>query len=115
MTILEPTVSVDEFDALDDALPEGFTAELVNGRIIVVPAPEGDHNENVAVVTRQIFAARPKLWMYSEAGLAVGAYREGRARPDGVVAATGYFRGQPAWADPSGVLLVLEVTSGRDA
>lgn len=115
MTILDAVVSTDEFDELTDALPEGFTAELVNGRVIVVPTPDGDHDEDVVFIADQIHAAAPELRLYQERGLAVGAYRDGRMRPDGVVAQRRYFRGQPSWADPSGVLLVLEVTSGRDA
>lgn len=114
MTIADPAVSVGEFEGLVDALPEEFTAELINGRVIVVPAPDGDHDENVRRIAKQIYAAVPGLWLYQERGLEIGSYRDGRARPDGVVAPDGHFRGQPSWADPSGVLLVLEVTSRRD-
>lgn len=114
MTIVQPTVSIEEFDSLVDALPEGFTAELINGRIIVSPPPDGDHNENVVYIARQIHASTDGLQLSQEPGLAIDSYRGGRARPDGVVAPFGYFRGQPSWAEPSGVLLVLEVTSGRE-
>lgn len=109
------TVSVDQFQAVDEVLPEDFTAELINGRILVVPAPDGDHDEDVISAARQIHAERPDLQLYQERGLAVGAYRSGRARADGAVAPRGYFRGQKSWADASGVLLVLEVTSGTEA
>ncbi|MER6999849.1 Uma2 family endonuclease [Streptomyces sp. NPDC000410] len=52
--------------------------------------------------------------MYQERGLAVPAYRAGRARVDGAVAPVGNFRGQPSWSDASGVLMVIEVTSGSE-
>lgn len=57
----------------------------------------------------------PVVWLYPKRGLAVGGYRDGRARADGAVAPRGYFRGQKSWADTSGVLLALEVTSGAAA
>lgn len=115
MTTVEPWVSVEQFEAVDDALPEDFTAELINGRIFVVPAPDGDHDEQVISIGDQIRDHAPDLRLYQERGLAVDRYRGGRARVDGAVAPRGYFRGQKPWADPSGVLLVLEVTSGREA
>ncbi|MEU3407258.1 hypothetical protein ABZ766_25405 [Streptomyces sp. NPDC006670] len=43
--------------------------------------------------------------------MAVEKYRSGRARPDGVLAPVGTFAGTGEWADPTGVLMVLEVTS----
>lgn len=115
MTTTHETVSVSDFEEIDRALPDGLTAELINGRIIVAPAPDGDHDEDIASVARQIYASRPDLWLFPERGLAVSAYRDGRARVDGAVAPRGYFRGQKSWADPPGVVLVLEVTSGREA
>jgi len=44
-------------------------------------------------------------------GLKVDEYRKGRARPDGVLAPRGHFAGVGEWADPDGVLMVVEVTS----
>ncbi|MFC4376657.1 Uma2 family endonuclease [Nocardia halotolerans] len=41
----------------------------------------------------------------------IDTYRAGRARPDGALAPTGVFAGQPEWADPAPVLMVVEVTS----
>lgn len=114
MAILETRVSVEQFEAVHDALPEEFTAELINGRIIVAPVPNGDHHEDVMSVADQVRSALPDLRLYAESGLAIEPYREGRARPDGTVATRGYFRGQSSWADTSGVLMVLEVTSGTE-
>jgi len=41
----------------------------------------------------------------------VEAYREGRAKPDAVVVPEAHFAGHGEWADPAGVLMVVEVTS----
>ncbi|MFD5404339.1 Uma2 family endonuclease [Streptomyces griseorubiginosus] len=49
--------------------------------------------------------------MYQGQGLRVEKHREGRARPDAVLVPEGHFAGHGEWAEPSGVLLVLEVTS----
>jgi Uma2 family endonuclease len=115
MTTVESPVSVEQFEAVDEVLPSEFAAELINGRILVVPAPDGDHDEDVIYVANQVHARVPDLQLYQERGLAVGAYREGRARVDGAIAPRGYFRGQRSWADASGVVLALEVTSGGEA
>lgn len=115
MTTVETTISVEQFEAVDRVLPDGLTAELIDGRILVVPTPDGNHREDVVAVADQVRAWAPELRLYQECGLAVEAYREGRARADGAVAPRGYLRGQKSWADASGVLLVLEVTSGTEA
>ncbi|MBC2904985.1 Uma2 family endonuclease [Streptomyces cupreus] len=112
MTISQTEVTLEEFEAFDAVAPEGLHVELINGRVLVTPAPDGDHDENVMAIGDQVRAYDPELRMYQERGLVVPAYRAGRARVDGAVAPVGYFRGQPSWADPVGVLLVVEVTSG---
>ncbi|MET9829858.1 Uma2 family endonuclease [Streptomyces sp. NPDC006385] len=112
MTISQTEVTLAEFEAFDAAAPEGLHVELINGRVLVTPAPDGDHDENMVFLRKQFEAHDPELVLYHERGLAVPAYRAGRARVDGAVAPLGYFRGQPSWADPAGVLLVVEVTSG---
>lgn len=43
--------------------------------------------------------------------LRVGSYRKGRARADGALAPVAHFAGQEEWADPGGVLMVMEVSS----
>lgn len=117
MTISAPPpleISVEDFEAVEAEMPETVQAEFVNGRIIVVPAPDGDHSEVAGIVARQIFSRDASLWLFEERGLHIPSYRATRARADGAVAPIGYFRGQKSWADPSGVLLVLEVTSGSE-
>ncbi|MDI3421326.1 Uma2 family endonuclease [Streptomyces luteolus] len=114
MTVPQAEVTLDEFDVMDAAVPEGLHVELIDGRLLITPAPDGDHDENVRSVADQVRARHPGLHTYQARGLAVPARRTGRARVDGAVAPLGYFRGQPSWSDPSGVLLVVEVTSGRE-
>ena len=114
MTVEQTEVTLEEFEAFDAAAPEGFHIELINGRVLLTPAPDGDHSEASRVVARQVIRERPDLWLYEERGLAIPGYRAGRARADGAIAPDGYFRGQPAWSDPAGVLMVVEVTSGLE-
>jgi Uma2 family endonuclease len=55
------------------------------------------------------------MGLYGDRGLAVESYRSGRARPDGALAPVGHFVRSGEWADPDGVLMVVEVTfSDRD-
>ncbi|MEV0030275.1 Uma2 family endonuclease [Nocardia sp. NPDC050793] len=114
MGIQDADVSLAEFEVLERASSEEVSIELINGRIYVVPVPDGEHDEFAAEIRNQILRGSTGLEFFHERGLRVPAYREGRARADGAVAPRGYFRAEPSWADPSGVLLILEITSGRD-
>ena len=114
MPVARSDVTIVEFEAFDASVPEGIHVELIDGRVLVSPAPDGDHDEDAVSVGGQVRAHHPDLWLYQARGLAVPAYRAGRARVDGAVAPVGYFRGQPSWSDPAGVLMVVEVTSGRE-
>jgi len=59
---------------------------------------------------------RPRRRLIRGTVLTAVAYRKGRAKPDGALAPEEYFGGQGEWADPDGVLMVVEVTShDRDA
>ncbi len=73
--------------------------------------PDGDHGEIIMWVLERCLAQRPDLRLYPEQGLQVANYRNGRAKPDGSLAPRRNFAGQGEWADPSGVLMVVEVTS----
>lgn len=114
MATMDADVSLEEFETLERASSDEVSVELINGRVYVVPAPDGEHNEFAACIGEQIQARCPELRMIHEQGLAIPAYRMGRARVDGAVAPRGYFRTQPSWADPSGVQMILEITSGRE-
>ncbi|MDT0377660.1 Uma2 family endonuclease [Streptomyces sp. DSM 42041] len=115
MSVTDAEISLAEFESLEKAAPDSLHVEFIGGRIHVTPAPDGDHSEASRTVASQIISRRPDLWLYEKRGLAVPAHRAGRARVDGAVAPVGYFRGQPSWADPTGVLMVVETTSGCEA
>ncbi|MBA2945150.1 Uma2 family endonuclease [Streptomyces himalayensis] len=108
-------MSVEEFERIaviaaketDDAV----RFEFIGGRIGVKKVTDGDHNTIVMWLTRRCMQARSDLDLYQGQGLRVERYREGRARPDGILAPEAHFAGHGDWADPAGVLLVLEVTS----
>ncbi|MFD9485580.1 hypothetical protein [Streptomyces sp. NPDC059991] len=78
MAVAWSEVTLEEFEAFDAAAPEGFHVELIDGTILVTPAPDGDHDENVVGIGRQIQARETSLWMYQGRGLAVPANRAGR-------------------------------------
>ncbi len=113
MGIQDADVSLAEFEVLERASSEEVSVELINGRIYAVPVPDGEHDEFAATIRNQIVGSTG-LEFFHERGLRIPAYREGRARVDGAVAPRGYFRAEPPWADASGVVLILEITSGRD-
>ncbi|MFJ3231569.1 Uma2 family endonuclease [Streptomyces sp. NPDC086787] len=108
-------MSVEEFERIarfaaretDDAV----RFEFINGRIGVKKVADGDHDTIVVWLTKRCMQARPDLDIYQGRGLRVEKYRDGRARPDAVLVPEEHFAGHGEWADPSGVLLVAEVTS----
>lgn len=121
MTVMaEPTsqtsqMSVEEFDRIADfaakETDDAVRFEFIGGRIGVKKVPDGDHNTILLWLARRCMQARPDLDLYREQGLRVEKYRSGRARPDGVLVPEEHFAGHGEWADPAGVLLVVEVTS----
>ncbi|NVI86717.1 Uma2 family endonuclease [Actinomadura sp. BRA 177] len=95
------------FAALD-VMP-GFRAELVGGEIIVSPPPDGQHETIVVAVddwVRDVHGLRlhRNLTLISP---------EGEYVPDGIAAPKGAFAGRDWHSKPDGVVMVLEVTSGR--
>ncbi|MDN3262212.1 Uma2 family endonuclease [Streptomyces sp. CSDS2] len=104
-------MSVQEFEAIASAAPETATLELLTGRIGVKKAADGDRGTIVTWLARRCMRARSDLDLYHGTGLRVGAYLEGRAKPDAVIAPEAHFAGHGEWADPAGVLMVVEVTS----
>ncbi|GAA3669308.1 Uma2 family endonuclease [Streptomyces iranensis] len=115
MTVMTERTShmlVEEFEEIASTAPETVTLEFINGRIEEKYVPDGDHDEIVRWLQKRCMQHRPDLWLYAgERGLKVEAYRKGRARPDGVLAPEGHFRGHGEWSDPEGVLMAVEVTS----
>ncbi|MFE9405947.1 Uma2 family endonuclease [Streptomyces sp. NPDC006530] len=110
-TAEHPQMSVEDFEDLARHAPETVTLEFINGKLEVKPVPDGDHVTIFMWLLRQCMQARPDLDLHPEQGLKVGTYRNGRARPDGALGPVGHFAGQGEWADPAGVLMVVEVTS----
>nr|WP_237500198.1 Uma2 family endonuclease [Streptomyces sp. SID8379] len=58
-----------------------------------------------------MYAARPPGRPLRKAWTARRDLPQGRARPDGTLAPRGHFLRAGTWADPSGVLMTVEVTS----
>lgn len=104
-------ITVVEFEELVSGAPEKVFLELLNGRVGVKAVPDGDHSEMILWLQTQCMQHRPDLGLYAEAGLKVETYRQGRARPDGTLAARGTFAGKGEWAGVDGVLMTVEVTS----
>lgn len=113
-TTAQPQMSVEEFEELARRAPELVRLEFINGKVQVKPVPDGNHGAIVMWLLRQCMQRRPELSLFPDQGLAIEAYRRGRARPDGVLAPDEHFAGAGEWADPTGVLMTVEVTS-RDA
>ncbi|MFF3461781.1 Uma2 family endonuclease [Streptomyces sp. NPDC002619] len=98
-----------EFAARED---ETVRFEFIDGRIEVKKVTNGSHGEIAMWLVFQCKQARSDLTLNTTGqGLKVEAYRNGRARPDAVLAPVGHFNGQGEWADPEGVLMVVEITS----
>jgi len=118
----EPTPTQEElllesFLALET--PEGFKAELIEGEIIVSPAPDGDHEDVIELIVAQMYDHSKVRMQYSgNKGLRMpsgGRCPKNHAIPDGTFAPRELrlFRGAPSWMEPDGVALVVEVTSSR--
>ncbi|WP_328553930.1 Uma2 family endonuclease [Streptomyces sp. NBC_00358] len=107
----QPQMLVEEFEELARHAPESARLEFLNGKIGVKPMPDGNHAQIVAWLLKRCMQYRPDLFLFPEQGLQVQAYRNGRARPDGALAPEEYFAGKGEWSEPSGVLMVVEVTS----
>ncbi|MDX2528581.1 Uma2 family endonuclease [Streptomyces europaeiscabiei] len=106
-----PQMSVEEFEELERHAPETVRLEFINGRVQVKPVTEGNHDQIIAWLQRLCMQHRPELWLYGDRGMKVESYREGRARPDGLLAPFGFPTGHGNWSDAGGVLMAVEVTS----
>jgi Uma2 family endonuclease len=104
-------MQVEEFEEIASKAPENVLVEFIDGRIGVKGLLDGDRSTITMWLLRQCMQARPELDLHPEQGLKVGTYRNGRVRADGALAPVAHFAGQGEWADPSGVLMAVEVTS----
>ncbi|MEU6914005.1 Uma2 family endonuclease [Streptomyces olindensis] len=109
-----PQMSVDEFETLAEFTAreiETVGLEFVSGRLGVRKARNDSHGAVAAWLACRCLQARPGLGLHPNLGLRVEEHGEGRALPDGVLAPTGSFAGQGAWADPGAALMTVEITS----
>lgn len=91
--------------------PEGFKAELIEGKIVVTPPPDGEHETVIGRIVWQIARQCPKGIDFAPGkGLIVP---DGRYIPDGTFAKRAAFSAADSWSKPENVLMVLEVTSRR--
>ncbi|MFE5816284.1 Uma2 family endonuclease [Streptomyces sp. NPDC056479] len=107
-------LSVDMFERITEFAEredETVRFEFIDGRIGLKKVTNGNHGAITMWLIRQCMRARPELDLNPLQGLKVEAYRQGRARPDGVLAPVDHFVGQGDWADPQGVLMAVEITS----
>jgi Uma2 family endonuclease len=95
-------------DSLD--LPPGFKAELIEGDIVVTPAPDEEHEGYFAGVNRQLSARG--WWLSGTYGLVTPL---GKFQPDLTVARREFFarREHKSYRSPDGVALVVEITSSN--
>ncbi|GAA2367217.1 Uma2 family endonuclease [Streptomyces carpaticus] len=110
-------VLLETFLALD--IPDGIRAELIEGEIVVSPAPEGNHEDHISTLIRQILRhSTVEMDVSGHKGLAVprlGPLPTDHVIPDLTVAprAERLFRDAPSWMPCDGVAMTVEVTSSR--
>ncbi|MFD5470374.1 Uma2 family endonuclease [Streptomyces sp. NPDC127105] len=99
--------------------PEGFRAELIEGEIVVTPPQDGDHEDCISLIMKQVIRrSRTDMDFSGNKGLKLrrgGACPKDHAIPDGTFAPTklSLYRGADSWMPCDGVAMVLEVTSTK--
>lgn len=106
------------FELFSAAAPKGWRVELIEGEIYVTPPAIGEHEEFVSEFSAQAYERQHdrRLRIYTGIGLNVpGGSGTGHVEPDLAIAPKGTFDDQEEWHNPTGVLLVAEVTSKSTA
>jgi Uma2 family endonuclease len=106
------TVTAEErqaFHEFDATLGPEYRAELIAGRFIVTPPPNGDHESVIGKLTVQ--AVRNSAVDITVSGNRGFHTPFGNFIPDLTVAEPGSFDGEPSWGTAAGILLLAEVTS----
>ncbi|WP_228833470.1 Uma2 family endonuclease [Nocardia brasiliensis] len=113
--VRDGAILTEDFEVIERSVArqtEGVQLELINGRLGVRDRPGGDHGRLLNWLLLLLLPLNPRLFLHvTGQGLCVGRNREGRARPDGVLAPRGAFRGAGEWASADQVVLAVEVTS----
>ncbi|MGX1673018.1 Uma2 family endonuclease [Streptomyces sp. NPDC055400] len=115
--VTQEEVLLEGFLSLDT--PEGFRAELIEGEIAVTPPPDGDHEDYINLIVKQVIRrSRTDMDFSGNKGLKLpsgGACPRNHLIPDGTFAPTErrLFRGAESWMPCEGVALVAEVTSTK--
>ncbi len=109
-------VRPEQFEALAAAAAreaDGLRLEFIGGKPVPKAVPDGLHATITMWLVRQCLQHAPALDLHTGQGLRIETYRRGRARPDGTLAPTAHFVRAGEWADPDGVLMTVEITSGE--
>lgn len=109
------TPEIVERDFLSLETPEGYRAQLLDGATIVTPPPCGNHEHCISHIVEQVVASSAtEMDISGHKGLIVPAVAgQNMVIPDLTIAPADVdlFLGAPPWMRPSGVAMVVEVTS----